>query len=65
MRLKNALCGPDTIKEYDKNGSPTYIVSKKMLKVVWKRLLDRIASLDSSASTVGVTNDYAAHFYDM
>jgi hypothetical protein len=36
-----------------------------MLKVVWKRLRDRLASVDSSTSTVGITNDYAAHFYDM
>ena len=63
--IEKTLRGPDTIKGYDKNGSPMYIISKKMLKEVWKRLRDRIASLDSSTSTVEVTNDYAAHFYDM
>ncbi len=42
-----------------------YIISKKMLKQVWKRLRDRLASLDSSKSTIEVTDDYAAHFYDM
>ena len=42
-----------------------YIISKKMLKQVWKRLRDRLASLDSSTSTIEVTDDYAAHFYDM
>jgi hypothetical protein len=36
-----------------------------MLKVVWKRLRDRLASVDASTSTVEITNDYAAHFYDM
>ena len=60
--IEKTLRGPDTIKGYDKNGSQMYIISKKMLKEVWKRLRDRIASLDSSTSTVEVTNDYAAHF---
>jgi hypothetical protein len=36
-----------------------------MLRGVWKRLRDRLASVDSSTSTVEITNDYAAHFYDM
>jgi hypothetical protein len=36
-----------------------------MLKVVWKRLRDCLASVDSSTSTFEITNDYAAHFYDM
>ena len=26
---------------------------------------DRLASVDSSTSTIEITNDYAAHFYDM
>ena len=63
--IEKALRGPETIRGYDKNGSPMYIISKKMLKQVWKRLRDRLASLDSSTSTIEVTNDYAAHFYDM
>ncbi len=42
-----------------------YIISKKMLKQVWKRLQDRLASLDSSMSTIEVTDDYAAHLCNM
>ena len=63
--IEKALRGPETIKGYDKNGAAMYIISKKMLKQVWKRLRDRLASLDSSTSTIEVTDDYAAHFYDM
>ncbi len=36
-----------------------------MLRGVWKRLRDRLASVDSSTSTIEITNYYAAHFYDM
>jgi hypothetical protein len=42
-----------------------YIVLQKMLRMVVKRLRDRLASVDSSTSTVEITNDYAAHFFDM
>ena len=63
--IEKALRGPETIRGYDKNGAAMYIISKKMLKQVWKRLQDRLASLDSSTSTIEVTDDYAAHFYDM
>ena len=62
------LRGPDsadTIKGFNKNKDPQYIISKKMLRGVWKRLRDRLASVDSSTSTIEITNDYAAHFYDM
>jgi hypothetical protein len=63
--IEKVLRGPDSIKGFDKNKAPIYVVSKKRLKVVWKRLRDRLASVDSSTSTVEITNDYAAHFYDM
>jgi hypothetical protein len=63
--IEKVLRGPDTIKGYNKNKDPQYIISKKMLRGVWKRLRDRLASVDSSTSTVEITNDYAAHFYDM
>ncbi len=63
--IEKALWGPETIRGYDKNGAAMYIISKKLLKQVWKRLLDRLTSLDSSTSTIEVTDDYAAHFYDM
>ena len=59
------LRGPDTIKGFNKDKKNQYIISKNMLKVVWKRLRDRLASVDSSTSTVEITNDYAVHFYDM
>jgi len=63
--IEKVLSGPDTIKGFNKNKDPQYIISKTMLKGVWKRLRDRLASLDSSTSTIEITNDYAAHFYDM
>ena len=63
--IEKVLRGPDTIKGFDKNKEPQYIISKKMLRGVWKRLRDRLASVNSSTSTIEITNDYAAHFYDM
>ncbi len=65
--IDKLLRGPDTIKGFNKDKKNQYIISKNtdMLKVVWKRLRDRLASVDSSTSTVEITNDYAAHFYDM
>lgn len=41
------------------------LVSNEMLAGVWARLRDRLSSVDSSDSMVHVTQDYAAHFYDM
>ena len=41
------------------------IISQKRLRIVWKGLRDRLGTVDSSTSTVEITNDYAAHFYDM
>ena len=43
----------------------TYVISNERLAAVWARLRDRLASVDSSTSKVQVTQDYAAHFYDM
>jgi hypothetical protein len=63
--IEKVLRGPDTIKGFDKKKEPQYIISKKMLRGVWKRLRDRLASVNSSTSTIEITNDYAAHFYDM
>ena len=60
--IKKVLRGPDTIKGFDKNKESQYIISKKMLRGVWKRLRDRLASVNSSTSTIEITNDYAAHF---
>ena len=36
-----------------------------MLAWVWARLRDRLSAVDSSLGMVHVTEDYAAHFYDM
>jgi hypothetical protein len=63
--IEKLLRGPDTIKGFNKDKKNQYIISKKMLKGFWKRLRDRLASVDSSTSTVEITNDCAAHFYDM
>jgi hypothetical protein len=63
--IEKVLQGPDSIQGFDKNNAPVYVISKKRLKEVWKRLRDRLASVDSSTRTVKITNDYAAHFYDM
>jgi hypothetical protein len=63
--IQKVLRGPDTIKGFMKNKAPIYIISQKRLRIVWKRLRDRLATVDSSTSTVDITNDYAAHFYDM
>ena len=63
--IEKALRNANTIKGYDKNGSPIYIISKQALKNVFARLRNRLSSLDSSTSTIEVTSDYASHFYDM
>ena len=63
--IEKVLRGPYSVKGYDKNKAPLYIISKIQLKRVWKRLRNRLASVDSSTSTIEITNDYAAHFYDM
>ena len=36
--IENVLRGPDTIKGFDKKKEPQYIISKKMLRGVLKRL---------------------------
>ncbi len=59
--LEKALLGPETIRGYDKNRAPMYVVSKN----VKTGFGDHLASLNSSTSTIEVTDDYAAHFYDM
>ena len=44
---------------------PTYVISNERLAAVWTRLRDRLSSVDSSSSMIQITEDYAAHFYDM
>jgi hypothetical protein len=63
--IQKVLLGPDIIKGFTKKKAPVYIISQIRLRIVWKRLRDRLATVDSSTSTVEITNDYAAHFYDM
>jgi hypothetical protein len=55
--IEKVLRGLDTIKAFNKNMNLMYIVSKRILKTVRKRLRDRLASVDSSTSTVEITND--------
>ena len=54
--IEKCLRGPDTIKSFNKKKEPEYIISKKMLRGVWKRLQDRLASVDSCTSTIEITS---------
>ncbi len=64
-KIEKVPRGPDTIKAFNQNKESMYIVSKKMLRTVGKRLMDRLASVDSSTGTVEISNDYAVRFFDM
>jgi hypothetical protein len=50
--IKKTLRNPNTIRGFDKNGAPIYIISKQQLKTVFSRLRNRLSSLDSSTSTI-------------
>ena len=63
--IEKVLRSPDTISGYDKNGAAMYVISKTRLKDVYARLRNRLSSVDSSTSTIEISTDYAAHFYDM
>jgi hypothetical protein len=63
--IEKTLRNPNTIRGFDKNGAPIYIISKQRLKTVFSRLRNRLSSLDSSTSTIEVSTEYASHFYDM
>jgi hypothetical protein len=69
---------PGTVYEYEKvlrhpslvTSKPgakilTYILCNERLAAMWTCLSDRLASVDSSTSMVQITEDYAAHFYEM
>ena len=43
----------------------THLISNERLAWVWARMRDRLSAVDSSLGMVHVTEDYAAHFYDM
>jgi len=58
--IEKTLRNPNTIRGFDKNGAPIYIISKQRLKI-----RNRLSSLDSSTSTIEVSTEYASHFYDM
>ncbi len=60
--IEKALRNPNTIRGFDKNGSPIYIISKQRLKTVFPRLRNRLSSLDSSTSTIEVTTEYASQW---
>ena len=63
--IEKVLRNPDTVKGYDKNGAPIYIISKQRLKNVFASLRNRLSSIDSSTSTIEISTEYASHFYDM
>jgi hypothetical protein len=63
--IEQTLRCPDTISGYYKHKAPIYTVSKKRLKNVFARLINRLSSLESSTSTIEVSTDYAAHFFDI
>jgi hypothetical protein len=63
--IEKVLWGPDAIKGFNKNKELICIVSKKRPRTVWKRPRHRLVSVDASTSTVKITNDYAAHLYNM
>jgi hypothetical protein len=62
--IEKVLRSPDTIRGYDKNGAALYIISKTRLKNVYARLRNRLSSVESSTSTIEISTDYAAHFYE-
>jgi hypothetical protein len=63
--IEQTLRGPDTITGYDKNKAPIYIISMKRLNNVFARLRNQPSSLDSSTSTIEISTEYAAQFFDM
>jgi hypothetical protein len=62
--IEKVLQNTDTIKGFNKKKGfqPEYIISKKMQREVGNGC---VASVDSSTSTMEITDDYSAHFYDM
>jgi len=59
------LRNPALITSQPRAAVTTYVISNERLAAVWARLRDRLSSVDASSSMVQVTEDYAAHFYDM
>ena len=43
----------------------THLISNERLAGVWVRLRDRLSAVNSSLCMMHVTEDYAAHFYNM
>ena len=57
------LCRPVTESQ---RGEETFLITKKMLEDVWKRLRDRLASVRSRTGMVEISRDFVqAHFFDM
>jgi hypothetical protein len=65
FEIERVLRDPALITSRPGAAVTTYVISNDRLAAVWARLRDRLASVDSSSSMVQVTQDYAAHFYDM
>jgi hypothetical protein len=63
--IANQVVQSSTITGYDKNKASIYKISKKRLKNVFARLRNRLSLLDSSTSTIEISTEYAAHFFDM
>ena len=65
FEIERVLRDPALITSRPGAAVTTYVISNDRLAAVWARLRDSLASVDSSSSMVQVTQDYAAHFYDM
>ena len=59
------LCHPSLVTSKPGAKVPTYVITNERLAAVWTRLCNHLASVDSSTSLVQITEDYAAHFYNM
>jgi hypothetical protein len=55
--IEKTLRNPNTIRDFDKNGAPIYIISKQRLKTVFSRLRNSLSSLDSSTSIIEVSTE--------
>ena len=59
------LRSPDSVTSKPDAQIVTPLISNERLAGVWVRLRDLLSAVDSSFGMVHVTEDYAAHVYDM
>jgi hypothetical protein len=64
-QYEKVLCHPSLVTSKPGAKTPTYVISNERLAAMWTRLRDSLASVDSSTSMVQITEDFAAHIYDM